>query len=665
MHASWHNPLIKPEILAPAGGKASFLAALAAGADAVYCGMKQFSARMQAKNFGFPELGALTRLAHQKGVRVYVAVNTAIRPDELAEAAGLLAQLVGEVGPDALIVQDPGVVALARQVGFQGELHLSTLANVSFGSALKLAHQKLGVNRVVLPRELHVDEIKSLAKVCPPGMRLEVFVHGALCYGISGRCYWSSYLGGKSSLRGRCVQPCRRRYTLGAKASRFFSCQDLSLDVLVNVLKTIPEVSTWKIEGRKKGPHYVYYTVQAYKMLRDQAADPKMKKAALELLSLALGRTGTHYNFLPQRPQDPINVDGQTGSGLLVGRLQGGGANPYITAREDLFKNDVLRIGYEDDRWHAVRTVTRFTPKKGRLFLKVPGGKKEMQGTPVFLIDRKEKYLEQKLAALEKEMEEQLDKPAGRQKSIPRSTLRLPRPASGKINPFDMHVFRKPDGKSFANHTGLWLSGASISKMPSRASDKTWWWLPPVIWPATQGEIENQLHQVLERGARNFVLNAPWQAALFPHFKGMRVWAGPFCNIANPLAVNTLKTLGFAGAVVSPEMGRNDVFTMPQASPLPLGIVLSGFWPLCISRILSPGIEQNRPFSSPKGEQAWAVKYGHEYWLFPNWKLDLTSQKDRLRKAGYRCFVDLHEPVPRKIKMKAREGKWNWEIGLK
>ena len=655
----------KPEILAPAGSKASFLAAVAAGADAVYCGMKQFSARMQAKNFGFPELRSLVRLAHARGIRVYVTFNTAIRPDELEEAGNLLAQLAGEVKPDALIVQDPGVIELARQVGFKGELHLSTLANVSFGSALKFVRQNLQVNRVVLPRELHVDEIKALARTCPTGMHLEVFIHGALCYGVSGRCYWSSYMGGKSSLRGRCVQPCRRRYTSGADAKRFFSCQDLSLDVLVKVLKTIPQVSTWKIEGRKKGPHYVYYTVQAYKMLRDQGDDSKKKKAALELLSLALGRTTTHYHFLPQRPQDPINVDGQTGSGLLVGRLQGSRSKPYITAREELLKNDVLRIGYEDDRWHAVRKGSRFTPKKGRLHLKVPGGKKEMKGTPVFLIDRKENYLETQIGALEKEMTGPLDPPGNQKRHLPKFRLRLPRPVSGKIRPFDMHVFRQPGSSKAKGHTGFWLSPTSISKISKRAANQTWWWLPPVIWPATEEDVQDLVHQILKNGGRHFVLNAPWQAGLFPSLKGLHVWAGPFCNIANPLAVNTLKSLGFGGVIVSPELGRNDILNMPRTSPLPLGIVLSGIWPLCISRILSPGIEPNRSFSSPKGEQAWAVKNGHEYWLFPNWKLDIANHKDRLRKAGYSCFVAMHEPVPRKVRMKPREGVWNWRIGLK
>ncbi|MEJ2639134.1 MAG: U32 family peptidase, partial [Desulfosarcinaceae bacterium] len=271
----------KPEILAPAGNRAAFLAALAAGADAVYCGLKQFSARMEAKNFQLEELAQLTALAHKKRVRVYVTLNTLLKPDETQEMGGLIATLTGRVGPDALIVQDLGVVRLARQAGFKGELHLSTLANVSFPAAIGWIPGKLPVQRVVLPRELSVDEIKQMAAQCPPGLSLETFIHGALCYAVSGRCYWSSFLGGKSGLRGRCVQPCRRLYRQGDRRQRRFSCQDLGLDVLVKVLAGVPQVTTWKIEGRKKGPHYVYYTVTAYRLLRDHGRDPTEKKTAL------------------------------------------------------------------------------------------------------------------------------------------------------------------------------------------------------------------------------------------------------------------------------------------------------------------------------------------------------------------------------------------------
>ena len=202
----------RPSILAPAGNKASFLAALAAGADEIYCGLKQFSARMEAKNFSIEELIPLTMLAHQKKVKVYVALNALLRPDDLDMAGDILQQLERHVKPDGIIVQDLGFVQLARQTGFSGELHFSTLSNVSFPAALQKIHKNLRLNRVVLPRELNIDEIKAMAASCPKGLELEVFVHGALCYGVSGRCYWSSYLGGKSGLRGRCVQPCRRIY---------------------------------------------------------------------------------------------------------------------------------------------------------------------------------------------------------------------------------------------------------------------------------------------------------------------------------------------------------------------------------------------------------------------------------------------------------------------
>ena len=295
----------KPEILAPAGGKDAFLAALAASADAIYCGLKSFSARMAAKNFTLSELAGLADLARQRGTKLYLAVNTLLKPKDLAPFGQQLLQVNRLIRPDALIIQDLAVAALAKQVGFKGEVHLSTLANVSMSQILARLSKTFGVQRVVLPRELNVDEIKQMAAACPHDLGLEVFVHGALCYGVSGRCYWSSYLGGKSGLRGRCVQPCRRRYKQGAKAQRYFACQDLSLDVLAKVLAKVPQVRAWKIEGRKKGPHYVYYTVTAYQMLRDEGQDPQAKKTALALLAHALGRPGTHYNFLSQTPLRP------------------------------------------------------------------------------------------------------------------------------------------------------------------------------------------------------------------------------------------------------------------------------------------------------------------------------------------------------------------------
>ena len=659
-----HSPLI----LAPAGNKASFLAALAAGADAVYCGLKDFSARMEAKNFSIEELGILTQLAHDKDVKVYVALNSLIKPDELLAAGKLMDQLNQSVKPDALIIQDISIIQLARQTGFSGELHLSTLSNVSFTCALDMIVKNIPeVTRVVLPRELNIDEIKSAAKVCPDNIDLEVFIHGALCYGVSGRCYWSSFLGGKSGLRGRCVQPCRRLYSQQNSPKRYFSCQDLSLDVLVKVMLTIPKIKVWKIEGRKKGPHYVYYTVKAYKMMRDHSTDPQMKKDALSLLEQALGRTGTHYNFLPQRPQNPVNTDNQTGSGLLMGTIKGSKDKSYLVPRQELLPGDVLRIGYEDQKGHSIYRVTRFVPKKGRLFLKFNTKKIRLKNTPVFLTDRREKALQDMIA----EIDGVLDKIKADKIKISEVSLSKFKPKlflknkQKKIYPFSLNInrsFKKNGNKK--EHEGIWLCSNSIKKTRANQAANIWWILPPVIWPDDEALWNNLISAVLKNKAKNFILNQPWQITFFKEPENLNLWAGPFCNIANPLAIKTLGSWGYKGVVVSPELGKKNYYQLPSQSLLPLGILISGLWPFCISRTLSDNLKTDQLFASPKKEEAWVKKYDSNFWVYPNWEFDIKAQKHDLQKAGFSMFVHFSEPVPKGINLKKRPGLWNWNLNL-
>jgi len=653
--------LNRPAILAPAGNKESFLAAIAAGADEIYCGLRQFSARMKAENFSIEELAPLTRLAHDKGIKVYVTLNSLLKPDDMDMAGGLLQQLDRYVKPDGIIVQDLSFIQLARQARFSGELHLSTLSNVSFPDALELVKNKLGVHRIVLPRELNIDEMKAMALACPKDLGLEVFVHGALCYGVSGRCYWSSYFGGKSGLRGRCVQPCRRVYAQKDRQKRFFSCQDLSLDVLVKVLLSIPEIRTWKIEGRKKGPHTVFYTVKAYRILRDQGTDPKMKKAALEMLAYALGRTGTHYNFLPQRPQNPVNLESQTGSGLFVGNVKSSKQTPFLNPREELLPGDLLRLGYEDESWHTTTRVGKYIPKGGRLYLKPRSKQRLEKGIPVFLIDRQEKDLEEIFAELESECV----KAPVLKSTVSKFVARLPRKSEKKKDAAsDLHVYRYLGKTRHRGFSGLWLSNSEIKKLPKGLCSRIWWWLPPVVWPDDAQNQKEQVDAVLKKGARNFVLNAPWQIGFFTHLKRLNLWAGPFCNIANALALSTLESLGFSGAIVSPELGQKDYLLLPKHSPLPLGMVISGNWPLCVSRVLSDQLEIETSFASPKGEKAWARKVESDYWVYPNWTLDLTAKQRALEHAGYSLFVHLVETIPKDVDLKKRPGLWNWDLEL-
>jgi U32 family peptidase len=144
----------------------------------------------------------------------------------------------------------------------------------------------------------------------------------------------------------------------------------------------------------------------------------------------------------------------------------------------------------------------------------------------------------------------------------------------------------------------------------------------------------------------------------------MNLWAGPFCNLANPLALMTIKKMGFKGAIVSPELGGDDLIQLPSRSPIELGMVCFGSWPLCISRTLSEDVELENIFSSPKGEEAWVKKYGKNFWVYPNWKLDIRNRKKELIQAGFSFFISISEPIPKGIMLKKRPGQWNWDIGL-
>ena len=193
---------MKQELLAPAGDIEAGYAALYYGADAVYLGLKNFSARATAANFGADDLNEFTAYAHSLGRKVYAAVNTLVQEDELPELLKTL-DLCVKYDVDALIVQDLGVARVVRDVYPELELHASTQMAVHNKEGA-LALQKLGFSRVVLARELTLNEIKEISE--NSGVETEVFIHGALCYSYSGLCLFSSMMTGKSANRGKCIE---------------------------------------------------------------------------------------------------------------------------------------------------------------------------------------------------------------------------------------------------------------------------------------------------------------------------------------------------------------------------------------------------------------------------------------------------------------------------
>ncbi|HBG00099.1 MAG TPA: hypothetical protein DDW87_00790 [Firmicutes bacterium] len=255
------------ELLAPAGSYDALRAAVENGADAVYLGGKSYSARASAANFAPWELQEALDFCHIRGVKVFVTVNTLLREDELSSALGYLADLY-RWGVDAVIVQDLGLIARARQEVPHLELHGSTQMTIHNTLDLR-AVEKLGITRVVLARELEASAIKAIKKAT--SLDLEVFVHGALCLCYSGQCLMSSLIGGRSGNRGQCAQPCRQAYSvegLTLPGEYVLSPRDLCL---IEHLDTLEEagVSSLKIEGRLKSPDYVGVVVRTYRAALD------------------------------------------------------------------------------------------------------------------------------------------------------------------------------------------------------------------------------------------------------------------------------------------------------------------------------------------------------------------------------------------------------------
>lgn len=266
----------KPEVLAPAGDMDRLRAALRFGADAVYLAGSEFGMRSAPANFTPEELREAVSLAHAQGVRVYLTCNTIPRSDELERLPAFLAH-AQEVGVDAFILTDLGVLELAREYAPKVELHISTQAGVANYAAANALH-RLGASRVVLARELSLAEIAVLRERTPPELEIEAFVHGAMCMSFSGRCLLSNYLTGRDANRGDCAQPCRWKYALveEKRPGQYMPItEDASGTYIMNsrdlcMIEHIPElaragVSSLKIEGRAKSAYYVSVTANAYR----------------------------------------------------------------------------------------------------------------------------------------------------------------------------------------------------------------------------------------------------------------------------------------------------------------------------------------------------------------------------------------------------------------
>jgi len=609
----------RPALVAPGGSKGAWAAAVEAGADAVYVGLKDFSARAYAENFTLAELAGLIKESRLAGVKIYLAVNSLIKEVEWGAAWKILAA-AAELGPDALIIQDWGLNRLAAKHFPQVPRHASTLTGVHSLPGL-VALQEAGFTQAVLARELAFDEVAALSAHSPIG--LEVFVHGALCFSVSGLCLMSSFLGGRSALRGGCTQPCRRSYRQGRRQAAVFSLADLALAPYLRELRNLP-LAGLKIEGRMKGPDYVGRVVRAYRLLLDASDEawPQAWAEANDILARVPGRRtcGGPWAVRTEGPLAPLSQE--TTSGLKLGFMESAGAGRgRLTLLNPLARLDRLRLqartGEESAAFNlkalwqdkaaveeapagavVVLEAPRLPAGEGWLF-KIASGREERAflASPLVRGLKAENVVLPAPRSLPPEL-----RPPGRPARPPRLETRPPR--------FWLWLERAENIREAAGFGAarliLPLTEANIRHVRHHRrhfrdeAARLVWSLPPLLFHRRQAWLGRELGGLLTSDFRVFLAANLGQINILRR-AGAEIWADHRLGVLNHQAEAALADLGCRGVTLSLEMDEETAAAF-WARPAAAGrlIYLYGRPALFTSRL---PLESRETLVSPKGEK--------------------------------------------------------------
>ena len=634
-----------PELLAPAGSISVFEGAIKAGADAVYIGAPALNARALSKDFTPAEIRSMLEYAHSHGVKLYLAANSLLKENEIPRAVETLAMLEA-LQPDALIIQDLGIYHLCRHHFPRLRLHASTL----FGAHNSLTVQQfedMGFSRVVLARELTLKEIGEIAQ--KSNVELEVFIHGALCFSFSGLCLFSSYLGGKSGLRGRCVQPCRRRYSWkekGMKPGYLFSMNDLNAIDLIPQLK-LAGVSSLKIEGRLRSSHYVTSVVKAYRMVIDAPdADREILENAKELLAQAMGRKTCHGFFSTPQPKELISPDHSGNIGLYLGRAaKGSGRGKIIlTPKHALQAGDRLRL-HQEASGERVSFTLRTMMKEGQkithadtgeaIILDVPAS--VMKGDSLFKVDSRQARDSEKIQSgivMEQYSQgmKKLLRKARQKAAVARSALASEDPGRRKkagtitkgqkgggvgrpalylkIDDLKHLKLRLPlipelilielNRKTFDDLSGM-------QKMVKKFHHKIAWCLPPVILENELDFYRKAINLLLKSNFRTWQVGHIGQCLLFERKERLDIMGNYTLNILNSQGLYVLDALKVHTAQTAIEIdGKNLQAILASRTTAKvgtrLGMTVYGTPPLFTARSVAPHFAYDKTFVSPKGE---------------------------------------------------------------
>ncbi len=318
----------KPELLAPVGDFTNLHTAINAGADAIYFGLKEFSLRANAKNFTLDDLREIKKICSKKKIKRYLTMNSIIYNDEIPKIDKILKEISKEKLVNAIICWDLSVIQLCKK--HKIPFHISTQASVSNYASAEF-YKKLGAERIVLARELNLEQIKEINKKVK--IELETFVHGAMCLAVSGRCLMSQHLFNRSANRGECIHPCRRSYTikdtqqgkeLKIENNHILSAKDLCTLPFIEELKSAG-ITCFKIEGRNRDPRYVDTIVKIYRKAIDKKLTEKEIQSSLEELNSVYNKGFSSGFYLGSpTPDDFSNIEhsSATHKKHFIGKVQ-------------------------------------------------------------------------------------------------------------------------------------------------------------------------------------------------------------------------------------------------------------------------------------------------------------------------------------------------------
>lgn len=578
------------ELLAPAGNPEALDAAVNEGADAVYLGLKSFNARMRSSNFAWSQFEATLESMHHRGKKVFVTVNTVLQENETERMYRFLAYL-DRMGPDALIVQDFGVLNLARTHFPKLRIHASTQMNIACARAAN-AMSRSGVSRVVLARELGLEEVREIKE--RSSCELEVFVHGALCVSESGLCLFSSFLGGKSANRGMCAQACRRLYSAeesgGKRQGYFFSPNDLQLiDKIPDLVRS--GVASFKIEGRMKSAEYVGTVVSAYRYVLDNWETDK--KGAIEtakrILANDFARSKTRYWYDSPKAENVLNPDQAGGTGIYLGKIdrvkaeEDGHFAALKGGSYDPDEGDSVRLHKKDDSGRESHKVKEVRNEGGFRWIDIPAG--FGTGDSVYLLQTKS-MSKRYPHVISNDLGKFRSQPGG--EKLPRLKLELPAQASAKTGAKGTKPVARDEFPE-----GIYVQVSAIEDLYTILADRPVRaiielnketipallglvegnqearplpfskkeliisvdpWLPQ----ASEDGLSTTFDALVENGYRNFIVNNPAHIGMLRN-RGLNLIAGPWLYSFNRWAVEWLNQQDIFSIVTPLENSRENL----------------------------------------------------------------------------------------------------------